>query len=73
MMPEKEKQLVDERYESNGGLISESEQQALSKKYVAVAGLGGLGGHLTEQLARLGVGALTLRNARSLIADKATL
>ncbi|MCL2677893.1 MAG: ThiF family adenylyltransferase [Clostridiales bacterium] len=32
----------------------------ISGKRVAVAGLGGLGGHICEQFARLGVGALTL-------------
>jgi molybdopterin/thiamine biosynthesis adenylyltransferase len=49
-----------DRYVRNKQLISEKEQEMLSGKTVAVIGLGGLGGHIAEQLARLGVGNLIL-------------
>ena len=49
-----------ERYARNKNLISEREQALLREKTVAVVGLGGLGGHIAEQLARLGVGRLIL-------------
>ena len=49
-----------DRYIRNKQLISEKEQGILSEKTVAVVGLGGLGGHISEQLCRLGVGNLIL-------------
>ena len=49
-----------DRYKKNRELINEEEQVVLSGKTVAVVGLGGLGGHIAEQLARLGVGNLIL-------------
>ena len=49
-----------DRYIRNKQLISEKEQEMLSGKTVAVIGLGGLGGHIAEQLARLGAGNLIL-------------
>ena len=49
-----------DRYIRNRQLISEKEQEILRGKSVAVVGLGGLGGHICEQLSRLGVGSLTL-------------
>ena len=49
---------MEERYVRNLGPLTETEQEALSKKTVFVAGLGGLGGHLVEHLLRLGVGAI---------------
>ena len=49
-----------DRYIRNKQLISEKEQEILCGKSVAVVGLGGLGGHICEQLARLGVGNLIL-------------
>ena len=48
------------RYLRNYGAISKKEQHLLSRKRVAVIGLGGLGGNVVENLARLGVGHLTL-------------
>ncbi|MBK7892303.1 MAG: ThiF family adenylyltransferase [Bdellovibrionales bacterium] len=42
------------------GWITGYEAQVLRKKRVAVAGLGGVGGHYCEVLARLGVGAFTV-------------
>ncbi|MGB4437636.1 MAG: HesA/MoeB/ThiF family protein [Sedimentibacter sp.] len=51
------------RYNRNKELISEKEQQKLAEYTVAVIGLGGLGGHISEQLARLGIGKLVLIDA----------
>lgn len=51
------------RYSRNKELISEEEQQKLANFAVAVIGLGGLGGHISEQLARLGIGKLILIDA----------
>ncbi|MFA9424035.1 MAG: ThiF family adenylyltransferase [Sedimentibacter sp.] len=48
------------RYSRNKKLISENEQQKLENFTVAVIGLGGLGGHVSEQLSRLGIGKLVL-------------
>lgn len=48
------------RYQRNKNLISPEEQTLLAGSCVAVIGLGGLGGHTAEQLARLGVGKLIL-------------
>ena len=51
------------RYSRNKELISEEEQNKLSNSTVAVIGLGGLGGHISEQLSRLGIGRLILIDA----------
>ena len=51
---------MSDRYARNKNLISEREQALLRKKTAAVVGLGGLGGHIAEQLARLGFGRLIL-------------
>ncbi len=48
------------RYDRNRELISQEEQERLKEAHVAVVGLGGLGGHSSEGLARLGIGHLTL-------------
>ena len=48
-----------ERYARNK-IISKQEQVLLSEKTVAIVGMGGLGGHIAEQLARLGIGNLIL-------------
>ena len=49
-----------DRYIRNKELISEKEQGMLRDKTAAVIGLGGLGGHIAEQLSRLGIGNLIL-------------
>ncbi len=49
---------MDERYERTIGLIGEDAVKKLMGKRVAVFGLGGVGGHVAEALARSGVGAL---------------
>ena len=48
------------RYDRNKPLITEEGQRLLSGCTAAVAGLGGLGGEIAEQLARLGFGKLIL-------------
>jgi molybdopterin/thiamine biosynthesis adenylyltransferase len=52
--------VVPERYARNMRTFSLSDQAALLKAHAAVVGLGGLGGAVTEILARMGVGRLTL-------------
>lgn len=51
------------RYSKNRELISTTEQEKLANFTVAVVGLGGLGGHISEQLSRLGIGRLILVDA----------
>ena len=46
------------RYERNIPALTEAECEALRRKRVLVVGCGGLGGHLIEMLARIGIGAL---------------
>ena len=48
------------RYERNKPIISDSDQESLSRCTAAVVGLGGLGGHIAEQLVRIGFGSLIL-------------
>jgi len=52
--------LLPMRYKRNQKTISVDEQLKLFTSRVAVIGCGGLGGYITEELARLGVGNLTL-------------
>lgn len=49
---------MDSRYERNFPALTEAEWKALRGKRVLVVGCGGLGGHLIELLARIGIGAL---------------
>ncbi len=51
---------TDPRYIRNENMLSPAENKSLGKFRVAVAGCGGLGGYITEMLARLGIGHLTL-------------
>ncbi len=51
------------RYVRNQQALTAQECQALSSCQVTIAGCGGLGGHVAEQLARLGVGHLRLIDA----------
>lgn len=55
--------MGEQRYSRNKELISEEEQKKLHDCTVAVIGLGGLGGHISEQLARIGIGTLVLIDA----------
>jgi molybdopterin/thiamine biosynthesis adenylyltransferase len=47
------------RYERNQSTISDSDQKILKNARVCVIGCGGLGGHIIEMLARLGIGYIT--------------
>lgn len=55
-----EAQILPERYSRNQKYLSNNDQLQLLRSRVAVIGLGGLGGTVTEILARIGVGRLTL-------------
>ena len=48
------------RYSRNISSISQEENLILNKSKVCVVGCGGLGGHIIEMLARLGVGSITV-------------
>ncbi|SIN68507.1 ThiF family adenylyltransferase [Halodesulfovibrio marinisediminis] len=50
--------ILPERYVRNFSLISMEDQYNLLSSKVFVVGLGGLGGYVVEQLARLGVGTI---------------
>ncbi len=52
--------IVPERYIRNMNTLSPADQVRLLTSHAAVIGLGGLGGTVTEVLARAGVGTLTL-------------
>ena len=55
-----ENDIVPERYARNRNSLSFEEQLRLLKTHVAIIGLGGLGGTVTEILSRIGIGTLTL-------------
>ena len=55
-----ENNIIPERYVRNMKLFSINDQIALLKSRVSVIGLGGLGGAVSEMLARIGVGILNL-------------
>lgn len=55
-----EQSIIPERYCRNQTSLSNSEQKRLLNSHVAIIGLGGLGGTVTEILARIGVGRLSL-------------
>lgn len=46
------------RYQANAGTLGSEGQKKLLQSKVLIAGLGGLGGHVVEQLVRCGVGEL---------------
>ncbi len=50
---------MEKRYLKNENMLSREENMSLRGKKVIVVGCGGLGGHIIEQLARLGVGHIT--------------
>lgn len=50
----------DSAFSRNIGWVTEAEQEKLRSKRVAIAGLGGTGGHHVLTLARLGIGSLHL-------------
>lgn len=52
--------MIQERFFRTAMLLGEGAMEKLSCAHVAVFGLGGVGGHLTEALARSGIGKLTI-------------
>lgn len=52
--------LLPARYQRNRAMISIEQQLMLLRSKVAVFGCGGLGGYIIEELARLGVGRITV-------------
>lgn len=55
-----EQDIVPEVYSRNQNSLSSADQISLLRSHVAVIGLGGLGGTVTEILARIGIGTLGL-------------
>ena len=51
--------MSSERYERNIGILTQEENDSLRNANVCVAGCGGLGGYIIEELARLGIGHIT--------------
>ena len=49
---------MDERYSRNIPTLTEAECELLRQKRVLVVGCGGLGGHIIDQLTRIGIGAI---------------
>lgn len=58
-----ENEIIPERYCRNQQSLRNKEQIQLLNSHVAVIGQGGLGGTVTELLARIGIGCLTLVDA----------
>jgi molybdopterin/thiamine biosynthesis adenylyltransferase len=52
--------LLPARYQRNRAMLSIRQQLSLLRSKVAVFGCGGLGGYIIEELARLGVGIITV-------------
>ncbi|MBQ3108835.1 MAG: tRNA threonylcarbamoyladenosine dehydratase [Clostridia bacterium] len=52
--------MIDERFSRTAMLLGEEAAERLAHAHVAVFGLGGVGGHLVEALARSGIGKLTI-------------
>ncbi len=52
--------IIPERYTRNMKILSAADQVKMLQATVAVVGLGGLGGSVTETLARMGIGRLIL-------------
>ncbi len=74
--------MTPARYLRNHREISFGDQERLLSSRVGLAGLGGLGGHLLESLARMGVGAILAADGdrfeesnlnRQLLSERATL
>lgn len=55
-----EKGITPRRYARNQRILTVADQLCLHKAHVAIIGLGGLGGGVTELLSRAGVGRMTL-------------
>ena len=57
MMPSQPESL--ERYQRNIGTLGLDGQRTLFSSRIVIVGLGGLGGHVLEQMARAGIGHIT--------------
>jgi molybdopterin/thiamine biosynthesis adenylyltransferase len=55
-----EEEIIPERYIRNMKSFSSTDQATLLRSKASIVGLGGLGGAVTEILARMGIGTLTL-------------
>ncbi len=51
---------ISQRYIRNTGVLTPDEIRLLGTKSVCVAGCGGLGGHIIQNLARMGIGKMTV-------------
>ena len=49
---------MDSRYARNFPALTEAEWNILKQKRILVVGCGGLGGHIIDQLARIGIGSI---------------
>ncbi|HWR67574.1 MAG TPA: HesA/MoeB/ThiF family protein, partial [Desulfomonilia bacterium] len=52
--------LLPERYRKNAQTITQEDQLRLFRSHAAVIGCGGLGGYVIEELARIGIGTITV-------------
>lgn len=59
--------MVKERHSRNIPALSAEDMDRLAGSRVLVAGCGGLGGNVTESLARIGIGSLTLADGDSFV------
>ncbi len=50
--------MIPERYARQQAIVGEEAQRRLSQKKVLIVGCGGLGGHLIENMLRIGVGSI---------------
>src|SRR5690349_17066621 len=58
--------MTNERFDRNIRFFGEEGQNRLRNTHVAVVGMGGLGTHVVQQLALLGVGTLTVIDGEEL-------
>jgi tRNA A37 threonylcarbamoyladenosine dehydratase len=54
------KNFDSEIFSRNIGILTEAEQEKLHQTTVGVAGVGGIGGFLSERLIRMGIGRLKI-------------
>lgn len=52
------RKIIPDRYQRNIGSLGIAGQRRLLKSAIMVVGLGGLGGHIVEEMARLGIGRI---------------
>ena len=58
---------MERRYARNIPALTEAECDILKQKRVLVVGCGGLGGHIIDQLARIGVGAIRVVQTQGML------